>query len=191
MKVAPFHVRYFVSLMSGGSTREKEGIPRVVEALHCCLWSKAHLKRRQKKQCGLTLPLPTQSTNPETATVNTDPLPYEKDEDDASFASSQDIEYRPLSDYANDEETLLPSEGEGSIHNAQTEIRMETQVAGSLCSNMAVNQQFDESLTTERQDCKEADGLLANDSLGRGSYDDEEGCIAVSVTKQHEIMSEL
>eukprot|EP01084_Bolivina_argentea_P043610 80325_1 len=173
----------------GGSTKEKEGIPRVVEALHCCLWSKARLKRRQKKQCGLSLPFPTQNTEPETVVVSTDPPPREKDDDDTSFASSEDIEYRALTDNDDNEETVLPTEGEGSIHNTQTALCMEMQV-GSLSSNKAANQQFHESFTMERREHDkedrrsednnndEVDGLLANDSLGGGSYDDEDGRIA-------------
>ncbi len=200
-KVVLFHMSYFVSLISGGSTKEKEGIPRVVEALHCCLWSKARLKRRQKKQCGLSLPLPTQNTEPETVVVSTDPPPHEKDDDDTSFASSEDIEYRALTDNDDNEETVLPTEGEGSIHNTQTALCMEMQV-GSLSSNKAANQQFHESFTMERREHDkedrrsednnndEVDGLLANDSLWGGSYDDEDGRIAVSVTK-HEMKNKL
>ncbi len=201
-KVVLFHISHFVSLISGGSTREKEGIPRVVEALHCCLWSKARLKRRQKKQCGLSLSLPTQNTESETVVVNIDPPPHEKDADDASFTSSEDIEYRALPDNDDNEEAVLPTEGEGSNHNTQTALCMEMQV-GSLSSNMATNQQFDESFTTERRkhdkedgrvsennNDDDVDGLLANDSLGRGGYDDEDERIAVSITK-HEIENEL
>ncbi len=195
-------MNYFVSPISGGNIREKEGIPRVVEALHCCLWSKARLKRRQR-QCGVSLPLPAQNTEPETAVVNGDHPLEEDEDDDALHASSECIEYIALiEDDDGDEETVLSTEGGGSIHNTQTELRMEIQV-GSLSSNLGTKRQFDESFIAERgkQDNKEdgrrteddvndeVDGLLANDFLGKDGgeknclYEDEDERIEVSRSK--------
>ncbi len=191
----------FLSPLSGGDIREKEGIPRVVEALHCGLWSKARLKRRQKQR-GVPIPLTGQNTEPETAIVNGEDHPHDEDQDDdASHASSECIEYKALTDDDDDDEgAVLSTEGGGPIRNTQAELHIDMQV-GSLSSNMTTEQHFEESFIAERgkhdnkedgrrpedEDNDEADGLLANDFLVKDTeekknclYEDEDGRIEVS-----------
>ncbi len=173
-----------------------------MEALHCCLWSKARLKRRQRK-CGLSFSLPTQNTEPGINIVNGDS--HEEIKDDLLYTSSEGMEYRALTEDNDDddEQSAVPTDrGDMSIHNSITKTALSEEA-----QERSPKQEFhDESFITERgtqdkvdeirpeNDIKDGmDALLANDYLGRQGrgkndpYYSEDGCIEVSISKANEV----